>query len=158
MSINRITKLAMIVAILSVIAMPLLAGEGKTYGAGVTLEKPVPLLELLDDPESWVGKSVLVKGTIEDVCPRMGCWINIVGKDAKRHVRLKVKDGEIVFPVEAKGHKVAAQGVFEKIEMSEKEAVAWARHMADEKGEPFDETAEVPTVMYQIRGTGAVIQ
>jgi hypothetical protein len=117
----------------------------------------VPLAKLLSEPEAFVGQTVRVEGTVGDVCPRMGCWMQIHDGDGGRHVRFKVKDGEMVFPLQAVGHRVVAQGVLEKVEMSPEEARAWARHLAEEKNEPFDETAEVPTVFYQIRGTGAVI-
>ena len=160
MNTTRFARLAAIAAILSIIMVPVLATDEQptTYGAGVTLEKSVSLLKLLNKPEKYVGKSIRVEGTVGDVCPRMGCWMEIQGKDAGRHVKFKVKDGEMVFPMEAVGRSVVAQGVLEKIELSTEDAVSWAKHLADEKNEPFDETADVPTVLYQIRGTGAVIR
>ena len=47
-----------------------------------------------------------------------------------------------------------------KIEMTPEEALAHAKHQAEEKGQTV-ETAQVkdaPTVVYQIAGTGAVIK
>ena len=89
-----------------------------------------------------------------------GCWIDVATGDQGDKVRIKVDDGVIVFPQEAKGSHAVAEGVFTKIEMTEKEAKAYAAHLAEERGETYDEekAGKAPTVMYRIQGTGAVIK
>ena len=87
-----------------------------------------------------------------------GCWIDILEGESGETVRFKVEDGVIVFPVEAKGREVVAEGVLQKKEMSERRARSWMRHLAEEKGEPFDEASVTgPMVFYQIEGIGAEV-
>jgi hypothetical protein len=134
------------------------AGEPVTYGAGVKQAEAVSIGALLADPQKYVGKTVRVDGTIRDVCPMRGCWIDVAG-DGAGVVRFQVEDGEITFPVAAKGHPVSAEGVFERTELKGERAVGYLRHLAEEKGEPFD-AAKVPDplVIYRLRGQGAVVR
>jgi hypothetical protein len=156
-SICRISIPFVFLALASISLCHAASGETSVFGAGVTAQDTVPILELLSKPDDYVGKTVRVRGTIADVCPRRGCWIDISDED--RTVQFKVEDGVIVFPTDIKGKSVLAEGVFARIELTKEKALAWAKHVAEEKGESFDpETAEVPTTIYRIDGKGAVVQ
>jgi len=52
---------------------------------------------LLAKPADYVGKTVQVKGKITEVCQMMGCWIYVADAQGNK-IRVKVNDGEIVFP------------------------------------------------------------
>ena len=148
-----------LLSIVLLLVAPVLAGEGKVMGKGLADFESVAVSELLGNPEKYVGKKVRVEGKIADVCPRMGCWIDIASKGGSEAIRFKVKDGVIVFPTEIKGKGVVAEGVFTKIEMTEEEALSWAKHLAEEKGEEFDaDNAEIATAYYRIDGKGARVQ
>jgi predicted NBD/HSP70 family sugar kinase len=116
--------------------------------------------ELLDHADAYIGKTVRVEGLITDVCPKRGCWMEIAGDREFETVRIKVEDGVIVFPMDAKGKRAVAEGVFARIELTKEQALQHAKHMAEERGQAFDEAKaqSLPTVVYQIQGTGAVIQ
>jgi hypothetical protein len=132
--------------------------ESQVFGAGVSQPEPVAIGDLLAHPQDHVGKTVRVDGRITDVCPKRGCWIDIAGEGSERVIRFKVADGEIVFPAEVRGKGVIAEGVFTRIELEGEEAVAYARHLAEEKDEPFDASkVKPPLVFYQIKGSGAVV-
>ena len=74
-------------------------------------------------------------------------------------MRFKVEDGVIVFPKDAKGKDVVAEGIFRRIEMSKEEAIAHGRHEAEETKKPFDPASITgPVVSYQIEGVGAVVR
>ena len=135
------------------------AGDVPTsYGAGIEDGDTVTPAELMADPEAYVDQVVRISGKVTDVCPMAGCWILVAGDDGPE-IRVKVKDGEIVFPMELKDHGVVAQGIFRKYTLTREQALASAAHMAEERGLPFDpETAEVSTTQYQIEGTGAVVR
>lgn len=136
------------------------AAEGKVYGGGVAAGDLVAVSELLANPEAYVGKTVRVEGLITDVCPKRGCWMNLASDKEFQTVRIKVDDGVIVFPLDAKGKHAVAEGVFTKMEITPEQAVEHAKHLAEEKGEAFDpaKAKDLPTVLYQIHGTGAVIR
>ena len=46
------------------------------------------------------------------MCAHRGCWINLASDVEGQTVRVKVKDGEIVFPPEIMGDMVIAEGVW----------------------------------------------
>jgi len=142
------------------LSLPAAAGEGKTYGEGVGRGEAVKVSELAAHPDKYVGQTVRVEGVIDDVCEMRGCWMDLAGDTKSEKIRIKVNDGVMVFPKDAKGSQAIAEGVFTKIEMTPDQALAYAKHLAEERGETFDPAAakNVPTVLYQISGTGAVIK
>jgi len=136
------------------------SGEGTVYGEGVGKAQPVKVSELLTRPDDFVGKHVRVGGLITDVCPKRGCWMEIASDREFETIRFKVEDGVIVIPMDAKGKHAEAEGVFTKTEITKEQALARAKHMAEEKGETFDaeKARDLPTVIYQLQGSGAVIR
>lgn len=135
------------------------ADASGTYGGGVHLKKSVPISEILANPADYEGKIVQVSGTVEAVCPRRGCWMDLAGDQAGETLRVKVADGEIVFPLSAKGNHAVVEGVVEKIELTEEQHRAWKEHEAQERGETFDPaTIEGPLTSWRIHGLGARIE
>ena len=94
--------------------------------------------ELLLSASESLGKKLLVNGIITEVCPMRGCWLQIKDYNSDSIIRIKVTDGEIVFPLSAKGKNVIAEGIFTKLELSEKQAKNWKHHLALEKGIELD--------------------
>jgi len=78
--------------------------------------------------------------------------------DGEGMIKVKVKDGEIVFPVESIGESAVVEGTVYKIELSQEDAISYYEHIAEETGEDFDaSTITGPMTIYQIKGLGAVI-
>jgi hypothetical protein len=141
--------------ILLTLSMAALCGAEK-FGKGLTLKESTPIGTILGTPDQYVGKMVQVKGTITEVCQMMGCWLQI--QDGEKGLRVKVKDGEIMFPKNGAGKKAVAEGLLKKIELNQQQAVAWAKHEAEERGQKFDASKiKSGMTMYQIQGTGAVV-
>jgi len=135
------------------------AEEAKTYGKGVGAGETIRIGDIIAAPDKYVGKTVRVTGKITDVCPRMGCWIDIREEASGTTIRFKVDDGVIVFPVADKGKDVVAEGVVQKIELTQEQAIAHGRHEAEETGKAFDPASVTgPAVQYRIQGTGAVVR
>lgn len=127
-------------------------------GKPLTLKEPVSVAALMEKPDAWVGKTVQVKGKVSEVCQMMGCWMNLVDTASGQSVRIKVNDGEIVFPKDAPGRIAIAEGTLAKQELTREQAVAQARHEAEESGRKFDpKSVKGPLTSYQIQGSGAVI-
>lgn len=157
---NPAFPLAILLSVFLLAPSPSVSGEGTAYGEGVGKGQPVKVSELLAHPDDFVGKHVRVEGLITDVCPKRGCWMELASDREFETIRFKVEDGVIVIPMDAKGKRAEAEGVFTKIEITKEQALAHARHMAEEKGEAFDpeKAGDLPTVIYQLQGTGAVIR
>ncbi len=132
--------------------------SGKVYGEGVSAPDTMLVSELLANAEAYIGKTVRVKGAAVGVCAHRGCWINIASDTEGETVRVKVKDGVIVFPEEIMGDMVVAEGVWTANELTMEQTKKVCAAEAREEGKEFDE-GEVTSCMtlYQISGTGAVV-
>ena len=131
--------------------------QSEKYGKEIELTEKTLISEILANPADFVGKTVLVEGEVGDVCTMAGCWMKL-RSDKEGEIRIKVKDGEIVFPVEATGSTALVEGTVYTIEFTQEEAVEYLKHMAEDAGKEFDEsTVTGPMIIYQIRGLGAEI-
>jgi hypothetical protein len=132
--------------------------QGKVYGEGVSAPDTMLVSQLLASPETYIGKTVRVKGTAVGVCAHRGCWINIASDTEGETVRVKVQDGVIVFPAEIVGDVVVAEGVWTANELTMEQTKEVCAAQAREEGKDFEE-GEVTSCMtlYQISGTGAVV-
>jgi hypothetical protein len=127
-------------------------------GKPFALKEPVSVAAVMEKPDAWVGKTVQVKGKVAEVCQMMGCWMNLSDTATGKSIRIKVNDGDIVFPKDAPGRMAIAEGTLAKMELTREQAVAQAKHEAEETGRKFDpKSVKGPFTTYQIQGTGAVI-
>jgi hypothetical protein len=132
--------------------------DDANLGAEITLTEKTKISDILANPEAYLDQTVLVEGEILDVCPMMGCWMELKSDDEEGMIKVKVKDGEIVFPLEAKGSNALVEGKVYKIELTQEKAIEHFQHIAEEKGEEFDPaTVTGPMTIYQIKGFGAEI-
>ncbi len=147
-------SLFLLAAVLAVCA----AAETK-LGKPLTLKNELSIAELSQKPDGFVGKTVQVKGKVSEVCEKMGCWMNLTDTAANnKSVRVKVNDGEIVFPKTAIGKVAVAEGPFVKIDMTRDQLMAQMKHEAEANGKKFDPASvKSGKTIYQIQGTGAVI-
>ena len=127
-------------------------------GAELTLTEKTKISDILADPEAFLDQTVLVEGEVLEVCPKMGCWMTLKSDDGEGMIKVKVKDGEIVFPTDAVGDNAVVEGKVYKIDLTQEKAVEYFEHMAEEKGEEFDPSLITgPMTIYQIKGLGAEI-
>ena len=127
------------------------------YGKEITLEEKTEISEIIFDPSGYVGKKVLIEGEILAVCQMAGCWMEVANEEGQK-MKVKVKDGEIVFPKEAVGKTALVEGEVYTIELDEEEAKDYFEHMAEDAGQKFDPaTVKGPVTIYQVKGIGAVI-
>ncbi len=146
-------------AILPLFALTALCAMAETkLGKPLSLHETTSIESILSTPASFTGKQVQVKGKITEVCQMQGCWMALTDTASGKMIRIKVNDGEIVFPGESVGKTAVAEGAVTKIELSREQAIASAKHEAEERGRKFDASKiKSGTTIYQIRGTGAVI-
>lgn len=138
----------------------LFAEDVKKYGEAITSTEKVNVSDILENPKNYEGKKVLVEGTILNVCAKRGCWIELASDKEFESIRVKVEDGVIVFPMEAKGKTALVEGEFYSFDV-ETDAECGGGDCGDHKKEGSEEECEhdkkqVKTV-YQIKGLGAEI-
>jgi len=140
-------------AVVAMMALALGAAADDTkIGAGVTVTEATPIAAIVKTPQDYVGKTVRVDGVATAVCQAMGCWMAVAESDKADAptVRLKVDDdGDIKFPMSAKGKQVSAQGVFTAIGDD-----AHGQEAASEHGKADAQASKT----YQIAATGALIK
>jgi uncharacterized protein DUF4920 len=144
--------------ILFLAVMAVAGAAERKLGKPLTLKQPTPIPTLISEPAPYLGKVVQVKGKITEVCQEMGCWMAIADPESGKTVRVKVNDGEIVFPKDAAGKTAVAEGKFSRIELNREQAVAYLQHQAEENGRKFDPAGvKSGLTIYQLAGLGAVI-
>lgn len=127
------------------------------YGADLTLAEATTIETLLANAESLEGQRVQVKATIKESCPKRGCWVNLE-QDGKE-IKVKVTDGEIVFPKSSVGYVAMVEGVVEKMDLDLEATKKHLAHEAEETGREFDEASVTePMVIWRIKGDAAKIQ
>src|SRR5215217_772831 len=87
-------------------------------GRPFTLNHSIPVGELMANPAVHAGKTVQVSGKVVETCEQMGCWMNLADAKSNRRVRIKVNDGEMVFPKSAVGKMAVAEGKMVKLELT----------------------------------------
>lgn len=95
---------------------------GKDYDPSMTI---VQYSDFIKSPEASNGQTVLIKGTIAEVCQEMGCWMTM--SDGTTTTRVKTGH-EFFLPKDAAGQNVIVIGTFKITEISEEDA----RHYAEE--------------------------
>ena len=138
------------VVFILLVSVAFIKAEDKTFGKPITLKEKTSVSTILSDPSKFEGKKVLVEGKIVDVCQEMGCWLDVAGTKEGEKIRVKVKDGEIVFPKDGKGKTVLVEGVVSKVDSKETK-----EHKDKKEGGKDDCATEA---VYQIKGLGAVIK
>jgi hypothetical protein len=147
------------ILILLAISSAAVAGDGKVYGEPLSGSDTIKISVLMADPDTYVGKTVRIEGQITGVCEKRGCWMSLASDEESQELRIKVDDGVLVFPMEAKGKRAIAEGEFTKIEMTMEQTLAYKKQHAEEHDEEFDpSTVTEPMTYYQIKATGAVIR
>jgi len=135
------------------------AGGGNKYGKELSLKEKTKISTILANPKNFIGKKVQVEGNVVGVCEKRGCWIELASDKPFQKIKVKVKDGEIVFPLEEKGKTAVVEGQVYEIKMTKEQALAAAENEAKEHGKKFDPASVTgPVTLYQIKGLGAVIK
>lgn len=145
-------------ALLAAVVMTGVVAADEKFGGGVTLTDATAITRLLERPAEFEGKTVRVEGVVTEVCSAMGCWMALAADGTNgaatrplSTVLIQVDhDGKIVFPLSARGHRAAAQGVVEKISGGEGQEAA--AELARQQGAK----AEAPA-KWRIAATGAVV-
>jgi len=131
----------------------------KEYGAGANAKEAIKISEVLESPDKFLDKEITVAGLIVDVCPKRGCWMMFASDKKFQTLRIKVNDGEMVFPLSARGHDGTARGKLVGNKLSQEQTIKHFQHLAEEKGEKFDPASVTgPTTVYMLKASGAVVK
>lgn len=152
-------KTLTLIATLLLFSVSYAQAKTDVYGKGVHLQETTKISDILDNPDAFLGKQVKVSGMIIEVCAKRGCWVYIASDRPYEKVQIKVTDGEIIFPMSASGHQATVEGIVEELNMSKNDLIRYKKHLAEEKGVPFDpSTIKEGEKIIRIIGMGAEIE
>jgi len=152
-------KLYSILIILLFISISLNSKVIKKFGEEIKTKDTVKISVILENPEKFLNKTVKVEGIISDVCKRKGCWMDLASDKEFQTLKVKVKDGDMVFPLTFKGKFAVVEGKLYKLSYSKEQLIEQRKHQAEENGIKFDPTTVKEGItVYQFRPTGVVIK
>lgn len=75
----------------------------------------VSLEDIIKNPEKYENKKIIIEGTVNNVCQKKGCWMEVLAEKDHPGVRVTFKDYGFFVPKDVAGYKVRAEG---KIKLS----------------------------------------
>lgn len=126
-------------------------------GNAPTQASPIALAAIQKEPAAYLGKTVLIQATAEDVCQGKGCWMTVKGDGPAMWVRWSTGcGGEFAFPKDVAGKKVVIEGTLREKEMTPEEAQHLAAESKDmNAAEIAGKTFEIDAVSCVILGASA---
>ncbi len=116
-------------------APPQAAPTPQLFGAALDPNTPeLSLSQLLAAPAAHEGKTIRTRGTIQRVCQRMGCWMELQGEGAKSAVRIPMADHAFFLPQSVAGRRAEIQGKVSVAALSE----SHKRHLESEGAQATD--------------------
>lgn len=125
------------------------------FGDTITTDGAIDATQLIARLEGKDSVFVKVTGSIEEVCQKKGCWINInLGNNQSMKVRFK--DYAFFVPKDAAGQTVFIEGYAYNDTVS----VAELKHYAEDAGKSKEEIEKInkPEISVSFEANGVVIQ
>ncbi|WP_298444777.1 DUF4920 domain-containing protein [uncultured Ferrimonas sp.] len=128
------------------------------FGQPVQPQLLTKVSTILATPQNYLEQPVTIEGTIVSVCSKRGCWLTLASDQRFQDLRVKVKDGEMVFPLSAKGRQALATGTLQAIPYSLEQTIAMRARQAEANGDAFDPASVTKAhTAYQLVPTGVKI-
>jgi hypothetical protein len=116
-----------------------------SYGGEFTLAQAEPLSQAIANLGEAEEATVLVEGTIAQVCQSKGCWM--VVRDGDAEARVRFKDYSFFVPWESHGKRVRMEGTLKWDVATEETARHWAEEAGDPAVNPEDIHGDQPYVL-----------
>ncbi|MEL7020816.1 MAG: DUF4920 domain-containing protein [Bacteroidota bacterium] len=125
------------------------------FGAAITADNALPFRSLLTQMKDVDSLSTKVVGTVESVCQKKGCWVNIVDEESEQSMFVKFKDYAFFLPKDIAGRQVVLEGVA----FREVTSVEELRHYAEDEGKSAEVIAAITTPAEELKfmASGAVL-
>lgn len=123
---------------------------GERIGRDFEAKPVLALSEVMDDPQAYFDRTLIVRGRVVAVCQSAGCWMQIADGDVTTMVRWDTGcGGEFAFPKDCAGRQVLVQGSFYPKEVSPEDR----EHLAEESGGAL----ELPPQVFEINATAVLL-
>lgn len=125
------------------------------FGDTITMDGAVPADQLVSKLSGKDSLNIKVTGTIEEVCQKKGCWMNInIGNG--QSMRVRFKDYAFFVPKDAAGKTMFIEGYAYNDTIS----VAEQKHYAEDAGQSKEEIAKItqPEISISFEANGVIIK
>lgn len=110
-------------------------------GEEIQLNEATALAKIAADPRAFDGETVLVEGTIVQVCQGAGCWARVVTAEQGDTLFVKSVGDKVLLPKTCSGNRIRVEGPVVIVEPEPMEAMH--DEAADAEGaESMDEVAQ----------------
>ncbi|MEM0992088.1 MAG: DUF4920 domain-containing protein [Bacteroidota bacterium] len=125
------------------------------FGDQINAKDAISLVDLVQKMEDTDSMAVKVKGTVEAVCQKKGCWMNIVSNETDKSIFVKFKDYGFFVPLDIAGREVIMDGYAYK----EVTSVEELRHYAEDAGKSAAEIAaiDMPEEAFKFMASGVIL-
>lgn len=125
------------------------------FGDTITQEGAIPSNELLTKLKGKDSLQVKIEGTIEEVCQKKGCWMNVKLSD-EQSMRIRFKDYGFFVPKDASG-KTA---IFDGFAYNDTIPVNELKHYAEDEGKSKEEIEKItkPEISISFEARGVIIK
>lgn len=132
--------------------------EELNFGTPINTDAKIKISSLLANAQDYLAQEVTVEGMVVGVCSKRGCWVELASDARFEKLRIKVRDGDMVFPMHAKGRQALATGSLQEIKLSLEQTKQYKASIAKRLGESIDvDTITEPMSIYQLSPTGVKI-
>ena len=146
------------ILILIITTVGLSTAKAAQFGEPVDNTNLLKISTIMTAPDNYLDQPITIAGTVVGVCAKRGCWMTIASDKRFENLQIKVNDGDMVFPMTAKGSKAIASGKLNKIQLNLSRTKALLAHRAQQAGNEFDENSVTkPMAIYQLVPTGVEI-
>lgn len=125
------------------------------FGDSITIDGAVACTDLMNQIQGKDSIQIKLMGTIEDVCQKKGCWMNLsLGNE--QSMRVKFKDYAFFMPKDAAGKTVYIDGWA----YNDTIPVTQLQHYAEDAGKSKEEIAKItePEVSISFEANGVIIK
>ncbi|GGW66611.1 DUF4920 domain-containing protein [Alishewanella tabrizica] len=96
-----------------------------TFGNTVDKQRVTAVATIVANPDKFLEQTITVVGEVTGVCTKENCWMTLATAENEPRFRIKVRDGDMVFPLSAKGKTAYATGIVKVWPQAEGQAAAW---------------------------------
>lgn len=113
--------------------------QGEFFGEKISAENSLAFDQLMVKMEQSDSIATKVTGTVESVCKKKGCWVNLKSDKSDKELFVKFKDYGFFLPLDCEGREVVMEGMAFK----EVTPVDELRHYAEDEGASEEEIAAI---------------
>jgi hypothetical protein len=123
--------------------------SGNVFGQPITITEAIAAADVIAKPGDYLGKPILVRGEVVDICQAMGCWMVIT--DGESGIRVTTKGHDFFVRKDGTGSMALVQGTLKHV-APDAERTA---HLKGESAKP-DQMPEKAGFEYEIEAAGVV--